>query len=272
MKACFATLLNADKDSGQPSIVHNLLNVREDDKRKIRDPEAIFRESMSTMPAHLRFQTCNSLAIDLIFAGQGSMAAGIASVMYDFGLHPEWQDRIRTDLKSVTSSSTYSALWNLPTLQAVIRESWRLSPPFLGVFERVVAPGGEAIIPGLKSPLPVGTRVASTAYIVMRSKDVFGDDAENFRPERWLASDDDQRKALEDAWIVFGRGSRGCVGKDIALMATTKVIVEVMLPSPIPVLLADLGRSCQGSRSKVMRPGRSAETTLKCTTSRLRWP
>lgn len=61
----------------------------------------------------------------------------------------------------------------------------------------------------------------------MRNKAVFGEDAENFRPERWLVEDEKERKRLEDGWIVFGRGSRACIGKEIALTVTTKAVVEV---------------------------------------------
>ena len=149
--------------------------------------------------------------IDFIFAGQGSTAAAITSVIYDLGLHPSWQSRIR--------SST-------SVLQAFLRESWRLSPPFLGTFERVITPGADTTIPGSQVPLPIGTRVGSNAFIVMRSKEAFGDDAEDFKPQRWLV-DDEEHKRLDASWGVFGRGSRACIGKDIAMMLVTKVIAEV---------------------------------------------
>ena len=102
-----------------------------------------------------------------------------------------------------------------------------MAPPFLGSFERVIAKGAETSIPGLKAPVPVGTRVASSAFVVMRSNEVFGDDAGEFRPERWMTDDGEHKKAMEASWFVFGRGSRGCIGKDLALMLASKVIAEV---------------------------------------------
>jgi benzoate 4-monooxygenase len=193
-------------------------------------------------------------------AGQGSTAAAITTALYDLGLHSNFQSLIRTELATLPPSPPYTALWALPHLQAFLRESLRLSPPFPGVFERVVSAGAESSIPGVRGPLPLGTRVGCNTYVVLRSKEVFGDDAEVFRAERWLTAegDEERKKVMEDAWVVFGRGSRGCIGKDIALMLVVRVVAEVcFFPSAMPYgsyrVLADgwMGRCCQGSISKV---------------------
>lgn len=39
-------------------------------------------------------------------------------------------------------------------------------------------------------------------------------DAEHFKPERWL--DPAQSAALEKSYISFSRGSRGCIGMNLA--------------------------------------------------------
>ena len=48
-------------------------------------------------------------------------------------------------------------------------------------------------------------------------KTVFGEDAEEFNPERWLESEERTRE-MEKYLITFGAGSRTCVGKNISLM------------------------------------------------------
>ena len=70
----------------------------------------------------------------------------------------------------------------------------------------------------------------------MRSKEVFGPDADEFRYERWLTRDEVQKRSLEEAWVVFGRGSRGCIGKEIALLLASLVVKEVC-PFSLPVLI-----------------------------------
>ena len=167
---------------------------------------------------------------DVILAGVGSTSARLIAVLYELGLHPDWQERLCRDLGTLGSSQIppRGLLSRIDSLQAVIRESLRLHPPFSGPFERVIGPGGETTIPHIR-PLPQNTRVWSSQYVMCRSKDVFGSDAEEFRPERWLDCPQDQLKQMEDVFCVFGRGSRGCLGKDLAWMileTTTMAVSE----------------------------------------------
>lgn len=121
------------------------------------------------------------------------------------------------DLKAVGGDEIppSSRLSPMDSLQAVIKESLHLHPPFSGPFERVVGPGGETSIPHTK-PLPQNTRVWSSQYVICCSEDVFGSDVEEFLSERWLDCPQDRLKKMEDVFCAFGRGSRGCLGKDLA--------------------------------------------------------
>lgn len=87
-------------------------------------------------------------------------------------------------------------------------------------------------------------------WVINRDKSVFGDDAEDFRPERWLdeRKKHDMRKCdyfLEQAWLrglsltkryisdrfffSFGAGSRTCIGKNIAMLEMSKVGLQAPL-------------------------------------------
>jgi cytochrome P450 len=121
----------------------------------------------------------------------------------------------------------------MPYLQAVIREGLRLYPPATGLLQKAVPRGG-ATLHGYQ--LPEGTQVGQSVGGFLRSKGLFGDDVNVFRPERWLeaAAADDGGARLKEMQaavdLVFGFGKYQCLGKQIALTELNKVFVEVSCP------------------------------------------
>lgn len=119
-----------------------------------------------------------------------------------------------------TSFISYSQL-----LQAVIYESLRMRPPLIGFFPKVVPPQGDTM---LGYDIPGGTAVGFNASAILSSTELFGDDADIFRPERFLELEDAGRKQMErDVELTFGHGQWGCVGKTIAFMEMNKSVFEV---------------------------------------------
>lgn len=62
-----------------------------------------------------------------------------------------------------------------------------------------------------------------------RRKDLYGDDAEEFRPERWLDGPDGE-KGLRVSWeyIPFSGGPRVCIGQQFALMEVSYLTVRLV--------------------------------------------
>jgi cytochrome P450 len=58
--------------------------------------------------------------------------------------------------------------------------------------------------------LPLAIELESIPLLVHYDKEVFGDDAEIFNPERWIEDDAVQ---MEKAMLQFGAGTRTCIGK-----------------------------------------------------------
>lgn len=151
------------------------------------------------------------------------------------GRHPEWQSRLRADIKRLAENEDFDAahLSRLESLQAILKEALRVHPPFPVPFERIIAPGAESAVAKVK-PLPAGTRIWSNLFVMSRSEEVFGDEPDDFRPERWLESSQEVLRRMDDMFCVFGRGSRSCIGRNIAWMILEKTLVAV---SAIPTTL-----------------------------------
>lgn len=188
-------------------------------------------------------------------AGTGSISACLTMILYHLGMHAEWQSRILDEVKNEMflsnldvnlDSVPYLVLAKCHTLSAAINESLRVSPPFPAAFPRDIASGAENAIPGLPAPLPLGTTVQANVYVVSHSREFWGNDADAWRPSRWLGGD----KRLEEGFLIFGRGSRACVGRDISRMALMKVTFAVSLsPENDDMWPAKLKSVCHSSCS-----------------------
>jgi len=83
----------------------------------------------------------------------------------------------------------------------VIQETLRIHPNTGTIIERKV-PAGGATIDGYY--LPEGTTVGVNAWVLHRNKDIYGNDAEVFRPERWLEATSEKRAEMSRCLFTVG--------------------------------------------------------------------
>jgi cytochrome P450 len=139
-------------------------------------------------------------------AGSDSTANVMRTIMYNLLLYRDTMNRLHEELLAAESRSALSRpcpSWEevreLPYLDACLLEALRLHPPFCLPFERVVPDSGLMVC---ETYLPRGTVVGMSPYVVNRDKDTFGDDADQWRPERWLGLSRDDRKRLEQSVLT----------------------------------------------------------------------
>ena len=116
------------------------------------------------------------------------------------------------------------AIRELPYLQACIKEGLRVFPPIAALRERVTPPEGD-IING--HHVPGGVNIGLNMRGVLLN-DIFGLDADVFRPERWLEVTPEKLNEMKGVQeLVFGFGFTRCLGINIATMNLNKTLVEV---------------------------------------------
>lgn len=76
-----------------------------------------------------------------------------------------------------------------------MKEAMRLHPGVQFPLERVLPAGGDELC-GVH--LPGGTLVGVNAAVIHRDKSIFGDDADEFRPERWLSEGGNSEQKIMD--------------------------------------------------------------------------
>lgn len=77
----------------------------------------------------------------------------------------------------------------------------RLHPGVSYPLERIVPPGGVEVCGHY---LPEGTIVGMHAWVIHRDATIFGSDANQFKPERWLQSDTETIKRMESGLLTVG--------------------------------------------------------------------
>lgn len=133
-----------------------------------------------------------------------------------------------TLLPKVESDAGYFEAWfseiqKLPYLDACVKEAFRMHPAPGFDMERIV-PAEGATICGER--IPGGTTVSCNAWVIHRSKTIFGEDVDVYRPERWL-EDPERAKVMASTLFQFGQGARTCIGKNISTLEMYKLIPPV---------------------------------------------
>lgn len=166
-----------------------------------------------------------------VVAGSDTSASTIRIVMLHLTSNPPAYRRLQADIDDAIAAGRISSpvkdaeARRLPYLQAVIREGLRILPPAGGAFFKEVPAGGDVIDGKF---VPGGTQIASSPLAIHRSKKTFGDDAEVFRPDRWLEAEGERLARMTSTVdMVFHYGKWQCPGKSVALMEFNKIFVEV---------------------------------------------
>ena len=117
---------------------------------------------------------------------------------------------------SISMPARYAGAIKLPYLRACINEGMRLHPSVGLVMPRLVPVGG-ATISGFC--FPEGYRVGINPAVVQYDKEVFGQDAHVFNPDRWIKGDSVN---MVRAMLQFGAGPRTCIGKNVRIGAVSR--------------------------------------------------
>lgn len=150
----------------------------------------------------------------------GDDTTGIANMvtLYNIVSNPAIHARLLAELKTVlpepSSRAAYPELEKLPYLTAVIKEGLRYSSPAASRTPRLVPPGGVTLPDGRH--VPGGTRIGMAIYHMHYNEAIF-EDPRRFDPERWLQTPAEVAR-LSRFMVAFSRGSRSCLGINLAYM------------------------------------------------------
>lgn len=169
-----------------------------------------------------------------MFAGSDTTGITMRAAFYFLLKNPSKMDKLLAELSEQGHAGKFSredglAQWeevrDLPYLSAVINESLRCHPAVGLTLERMVPADGVNLVGHF---LPGGTIAGCSAWVLHQNTDVYGKDAADFRPERWIEASPEQKRRMNNTLFSFGAGARTCIGKNISLLELYKLVPTIL--------------------------------------------
>lgn len=197
-----------------------LTTVREViDGREARKESRDLLDAMLT--AGLPKELIEQQLLTFLIAGQETTASTLGFLMYELGLQPGLREAIRTEVERITGGAAVS-FENAPRLRllrASVSESLRLHPSAPGIFRsaRHATKLGDY-------DFAEGEWVFVLLMAVHRDTSVWGSDADQFNPQRFLDTD----RRVPTTYRPFGTGIRSCIGRQFAQLELTLALAELV--------------------------------------------
>ena len=206
------------------------------EKRSVKAHEDFLSKFLSAKKLHPDVVGDNevlAMALSMVFAGSETTAISLSSLFYYLLKNPRCMAKLMREmddeLPAVSPNDLYGAVkfseaQKLPYLDACVKEAFRMHPAPAFDMERIVPPEGNIIC---GKHIPGGTIVSCNAWVIHRNKEIFDEDVEQYRPERWL-EDPQRAKVMSATLFQFGQGARTCIGKNISILEIYKLIPSVL--------------------------------------------
>ncbi|KAF8600122.1 cytochrome P450 [Ceratobasidium sp. AG-I] len=190
----------------------------------------------------------------LIFAGHETTSGALARVLHLLSMNLDVQDRLRAELQEAPANVDYNELHSLAYLDAICREVLRLYPPGTAIERKAMK---DWVVP-LRYPVKgkdgrelheVNVKKGTAIHIALREanrcKETWGQDADEFKPNRWL---EDRLSSVSEAktsgvyssMMTFSAGPRACIGFKFSVLELKVVLLMLVknfkfAPANVPV-------------------------------------
>ncbi|KAK8489333.1 hypothetical protein V6N13_030855 [Hibiscus sabdariffa] len=210
-----------------------------EDEQLVRDKEDIlsrFLMESKRDPDNMNDRYLRDIILSFMIAGKDTTASTLSWFFYMLLRHPRVRDKVVEEVRDVTQAKdnicadefsrlmTDEALDKLHYLHAAITETLRLYPAV--PVDGKIAAEDDVLPDGFE--VKKGDGINYMPYAMGRMTYVWGEDAVEYRPERWLDDNGLFRPESPFKFTAFQAGPRICLGKEFAYRQM-KIFAAVLL-------------------------------------------
>ncbi|CUA76640.1 Cytochrome P450 52E1 [Rhizoctonia solani] len=167
--------------------------------------------------------------VNILLAARDTTASLLTFTTYLLTQHPKVLHRLREEIREHVgpdAAPTYEHIKGMKYLRAILNETLRLFPS-VPINERATLT--ECSIPTASGRLyvPSGTQVLYSPLLMQRRQDLWGPDAWEFDPERWLDGRNEAFVKDPMRFVPFNAGPRICLGQQFAYNEASFVLVRL---------------------------------------------
>lgn len=144
--------------------------------------------------------------LNFIIAGRDTTAQTLSWAVYEVSQHPEIERKLRAEILSIVGKDreiVYDDLKELKYTNAVFNETLRLHANVPAQARRVTA---DCVLPGTGTKVYKDQLVQVSSWAMGHLERIWGPDAKEFRPERWIDEKGSLVKVNNFQWPVFNAG------------------------------------------------------------------
>ncbi|KAG4400013.1 hypothetical protein GLYMA_08G350800v4 [Glycine max] len=175
-------------------------------------------------------ESAKAFALDMFIAGTNGPASVLEWSLAELVRNPHVFKKAREEIESVVGKERLvkeSDIPNLPYLQAVLKETLRLHPP-TPIFAREAMRTCQ--VEGYD--IPENSTILISTWAIGRDPN-YWDDALEYKPERFLFSDDPGKSKIDVRGqyyqlLPFGSGRRSCPGASLALLVMQATLASLI--------------------------------------------
>ncbi|KAG7440044.1 cytochrome P450 [Guyanagaster necrorhizus] len=216
-------------------IVDEAVKQRNEEKHGVREADDAQRD---TLLGHLVRETndpnvLKDEILNILIAGRDTTGGTLSVLVYFLCTNPLVCIRLREEvINSVgpVCRPTFEDIKGMKYLRAVINETMRLYPAVpVNIRTSIKETTFPSDDPEEKDIyVPAGTPVPYSVFIMHRRKDLWGPDAEQFDPLRFI--DERHHRITKNPWIFlpFNAGPRICLGQQFAYNEMSFIIIRLL--------------------------------------------